>query len=172
MATKIYKLVTKLVLVASWLWNKKVNFKPCKGFLFTYGFQLPFSFTLKKIQLFHMPKFWNLPKIMLRHLLHVETCYLFTMKSLWRQFCRTYPTIENDIHKVNYLLYSNKRTRRRRIVFQNVIDCNTQQSTEVKSFGPKGRKVLVTKTFVLATTSKNLAASWPQGFFFLSRALV
>ena len=31
-------------------------------------------------------------------------------------------------------------------------------------FWPKGPKVLVTKKFVLATKSKNLGASWPQGF--------
>ena len=42
---------------------------------------------------------------------------------------------------------------------------------EVKVFGPKGRKFLATKKFVLATKSKNLGASWPQGFFFESRAL-
>ena len=36
---------------------------------------------------------------------------------------------------------------------------------QVKVFGPKGRKFLATKKSVLATKSKNLGASWPQGFF-------
>ena len=35
----------------------------------------------------------------------------------------------------------------------------------MKVFGPKGQKFLVTKKSVLATKSKNLGASWPQGFF-------
>ena len=37
----------------------------------------------------------------------------------------------------------------------------------VKAFRLSGRKFLVTKKFVLATKSKNLGASWPQGVFFL-----
>ena len=41
--------------------------------------------------------------------------------------------------------------------------CTAKISSE--SFGPKGRKFLVTKKFALATKSKNLGASWPQGFF-------
>ena len=35
---------------------------------------------------------------------------------------------------------------------------------QVKVFGPKGRKFFATKKFALATKSKNLGASWPQGF--------
>ena len=36
---------------------------------------------------------------------------------------------------------------------------------QVKVFGRKGRKFLATKKFALVTKSKNLGASWPQGFF-------
>ena len=43
---------------------------------------------------------------------------------------------------------------------------------QVKVFGPKGGKFLATKKFVLATKSKNLGASWPQGFFLKSSPVV
>ena len=44
------------------------------------------------------------------------------------------------------------------LLFLRAEDPGGVDSFEVKVFGPKGRKFLATK-------SKNLGASWPQGFF-------
>ena len=51
------------------------------------------------------------------------------------------------------------------LLFLHAEDPGGVDSLEVKGFGPKGRKFLATKKFMLATKSKNLGASWPQGFF-------